>query len=181
MDSGRVSIPFGTVWVWASNCSDTLHNRETVRVNTNVMRYDYPLLEPDKAQRRSSLRFPLRLELAYQLLGVAGDKCSGVGISENISATGILFSTQERPLPPDAPVLLTVDWPARRNRATKTALVAWGRVVRCLSGKAAVRILRHEFRTWRPARKSTEFAIDRWAGKSTMIAPVEIDSHPHAA
>jgi hypothetical protein len=145
------------------------------------MRYDDPLLEPDKAQRRSSLRFPLRLELAYQLLGVAGGKCSGVGISENISATGILFSTEQRRLPPDAPVLLTVDWPARRSRATKTTLVAWGRVVRCLRGKAAVRILRHEFRTWRPARKSAEFGIDRWTDKTTMVSPEQTGSHPRAA
>jgi hypothetical protein len=135
-------------------------------MTSNVMRYDYPLSEPGKTQRRSSLRFPLRLELAYQLLDVAGGKCSGVGISENISATGILFSTQERPLPPDAPVLLTVDWPARRNRATKTALVAWGRVVRCLSGKAAVRILRHEFRTWRPAHHSTMIAQDQVSSRA---------------
>ncbi len=88
--------------------------------------------------------FSISLDLRYRMLdGHKGE--IGTGRTIHISSSRVLFTT-DRALDVDDRLELSIDWPAQiDNRPMK--LVAMGRVVFAASGKAAVTIDRHEFRT----------------------------------
>lgn len=64
----------------------------------------------------------------------------------NISSSGALFTT-ERALPLGKQVELWINWPALLLEAVHLKLVAKGPIVRVEPGRAAMKIVRHEFRT----------------------------------
>lgn len=100
------------------------------------------------ANRRTNVRFPVRLAVNYQAL--ESPFFSGTAVSEtvNISSKGLLFATNH-PLQPGQLLQVSVDWPARLENEIPLKLVAEGRVIRVVDGQAAVRIDRYEFRTRR--------------------------------
>lgn len=98
------------------------------------------------ADRRGTIRFPVREELKYRVLHTKAAGLSGSGQTLNIGSGGILFTTEER-LPMGRQVEISVNWPARLDGTCALKFVAVGRVVRSEPGKAAVRIERYEFRT----------------------------------
>ena len=100
------------------------------------------------ANRRTNVRFPVRLAVNYQAL--EHPFFSGTAVSEtlNISSKGLLFATSH-PLQPGQLLQVSVDWPARLENEIPLKLVAEGRVIRVVEGQAAVRIDKYEFRTRR--------------------------------
>ena len=101
-----------------------------------------------ESDRRTNARFDCHLAVSYQTM--EKPFLSGEGTSEtlNISSKGILFRT-DQPLEAGQLLQISVDWPARLENQIPLKLVAEGRVVRNLSGVAAVTIEKYEFRTRR--------------------------------
>lgn len=64
----------------------------------------------------------------------------------NISSSGALFTT-ERALPLGSRVELWINWPVLLLEAVHLKLVAEGPIVRVQPGRAALKIVSHEFRT----------------------------------
>jgi hypothetical protein len=97
------------------------------------------------AERRGTIRFPLREEVKYKLLQ-GKSAIAGAGKTLNIGSGGVLFTTEHR-LPMGRMVELAVNWPARLDGTCPLKFVATGRVIRSEEDCAAVRIERYEFRT----------------------------------
>jgi CheY-like chemotaxis protein len=100
------------------------------------------------ANRRTNVRFPVRLAVNYQALESPFFSGSAVSETVNISSKGVLFATQH-PLQPGQLLQVSVDWPARLENEIPLKLVAEGRVIRVVDGQAAVKIEKYEFRTRR--------------------------------
>lgn len=83
------------------------------------------------------MKLPVRYTIAGEL---------GWGELVNISSSGALF-TAERVLPLGKRVELWIAWPALLLEAVHLKLVAKGPIVRVEPGRAALKILKHEFRT----------------------------------
>jgi len=96
-------------------------------------------------ERRRKRRFPIQVAIEYKLLS---NRLSlhGMGTTIDFSSTGIAFAT-ENSLPVGRQVEMSVDWPAKIDGHCALRLVAFGRVVRSESGRAAVLIYGHEFKT----------------------------------
>jgi hypothetical protein len=99
----------------------------------------------ETADRRSHLRFPVHQGVSYKLLD---EKRSIVGTGEtvNLGSGGVAFTTTHR-LPTNAPVEISINWPARLNGTCPLKLVVTGRVIRSEEDNAVVQIERHVFRT----------------------------------
>jgi len=96
-------------------------------------------------ERRVSERFPIRMNFSYRLSSkgqVSALEASGCVV--DISSTGILFSPGLSH-PRDAVMVLSIDWPARRDKAPPIRLSVLGMVVRSDDRGTAIRILRHGF------------------------------------
>ena len=96
-------------------------------------------------ERRVSERFPIRMNFSYRLSSkgqVSALEASGRVV--DISSTGILFSPGLSH-PQDAVMVLSIDWPARRDKAPPIRLSVLGMVVRSDDRGTAIRILRHGF------------------------------------
>jgi DNA-binding NarL/FixJ family response regulator len=101
-----------------------------------------------EAERRTNARFDCHLAVSYQTM--EKPFLSGEGTSEtlNISSKGMLFKADQA-LEAGQLLQVSVDWPARLENQIPLKLVAEGRVVRNLSGVAAMTIEKYEFRTRR--------------------------------
>jgi len=100
-------------------------------------------------ERRAGVRFPIRMNLRYRLSRKdQGAAPEASGCIVDISSTGILFSPGLSQ-PQDAVMVLSIDWPARRDEAPPIRLSVLGMVVRSDDRGTAVRILRHGFEPWR--------------------------------
>jgi hypothetical protein len=100
-------------------------------------------------ERRAVERFPIRMNLRYRLSRKEqGAASEASGCVVDISSTGILFSPRLSH-PQDAVMVLSIDWPARRDEAPPIRLSVLGRVVRSDHRGTAIRILRHGFEPWR--------------------------------
>jgi hypothetical protein len=96
-------------------------------------------------ERRVVERFPIRMNFSYRLSSkgqVSALDASGCVV--DISSTGILFSPGLSH-PQDAVMVLSIDWPARRDKAPPIRLSVLGMVVRSDDRGTAIRILRHGF------------------------------------
>jgi len=96
-------------------------------------------------ERRVVERFPIRMDLRYRLSrNGQGPAPEASGRVVDISSTGILFSPGLSH-PQDAVMVLSIDWPARRDKAPPIRLSVLGMVVRSDDRGTAIRILRHGF------------------------------------
>jgi hypothetical protein len=89
---------------------------------------------------------PISCGIQYRILGSDREKI-GSGKTINMSSSGLLLVT-DRILSPGRRVEVMVDWPVKR---AGLKLVIFGEVVRVVTEgatQAAVRIERHEFRTF---------------------------------
>lgn len=101
----------------------------------------------ENVDRRRSARYPIEREIRFVVSTrrkIGND--IGTGRTINISSNGILFSTDQHMIA-GSRIKLAVDWPVRLEDNCSLKLVAFGRVVRCDSGTAAVEIEQYEFRT----------------------------------
>jgi hypothetical protein len=101
-----------------------------------------------RPDQRSRGRYPITLELRYQLMRRGRVERSGSGRTLNISSGGVLFEADDM-LPARGTVELAMRWPFLLEGACGLTLVMRGRIVRCdTDTKAtAVRAESHEFRT----------------------------------
>jgi hypothetical protein len=96
-------------------------------------------------ERRVVERFPIRMDLRYRLSrNGQGSAPEASGCVVDISSTGILFRPRLNH-PRDAVMVLSIDWPARRDEAPPIRLSVLGMVVRSDDRGTAIRILRHGF------------------------------------
>ena len=96
--------------------------------------------------RRATDRFPLENDVRYKLLEAKLSGQTGRGRTQNISSSGILFTTEAQ-LPLGQRIELAVDWPAKLNEHCGLKLVALGKVVRSSAYAAAINIEKYDFRT----------------------------------
>lgn len=108
-------------------------------------------------EQRAKHRYPIALELQYQLMDRGGVKRAGTGRTINISSKGVLFETDQR-LPQGACVELALKWPFLLGSVCALKLVVQGRIVRCAanSNTAAVKAESYEFRTAGLRRQQNE-------------------------
>jgi len=98
-------------------------------------------------ERRSGVRFPLRLRVHFRTLG-RGSSFSGLGWVVNMSSVGALIDGQQE-LSADTRIELNIEWPSLLDGRVRLQLFAVGRVVRCEGSRFAVVLVRHQFRTSR--------------------------------
>ena len=109
------------------------------------------LLQGLSSDRRSSVRFPLNLEVRYSVAGCRGPVENGSGQTIDVSSSGLSF-TADRPLPIGQKLDLSIDWPFWLD-GDQLQLVASGVVVRTTGVVTALRIERYELRTRRAGLK----------------------------
>lgn len=100
--------------------------------------------KPD--DRRSDRRYPLALDIAYQLIAHGSIVRNGYGHSVNLSSGGVLIVT-ETSLPNDETIELSIAWPAKVNQLVTLNLHARGRTLRSDGNGTAVALEGYEFRT----------------------------------
>lgn len=103
------------------------------------------IAEPDNADRRSAVRFPIEQQVRYKVFNRNTIEL-GTGRTVNMSSNGVLFTT-ERVLAPGERLEVSINWPAQLDNKCPLKLVTSGRVVRSEGGRAAIAIDRYEFRT----------------------------------
>jgi hypothetical protein len=69
-----------------------------------------------------------------------------MGSTRDLSRGGVQFESG-RPLPERLDVELAVSWPVLLHNVAPMQLVVQGRIVRSESGRIAIRMIQHEFRT----------------------------------
>jgi hypothetical protein len=105
-------------------------------------------LKGSSSDRRGSVRFPVKLEVRYSVVGLPGRAENGSGRTIDMSSSGLSF-TADRPLSIGQTVDLSIDWPVLLGEGVQLQLVTSGVVVRSAGAVIALRIGRHEFRTRR--------------------------------
>jgi hypothetical protein len=113
-------------------------------MNTGTLNTDADSGGP--SNRRGTGRYPVREDVRYRVVQSRTVKVSGVGSTLNIGSGGILFTTEEK-LSVGQMVELSVNWPAMLGGMCALQFVATGRVVRSEAQRAAVRIVKYEFKT----------------------------------
>jgi hypothetical protein len=111
--------------------------------------------------RRESRRFPIHAEVTYKLLERYG--IAGMGQTLDVASGGVAFTTENH-LPLNAPVEVSINWPARLNDSCALKLVVTGRVVRTGDGRAAVKTERYVFRTRAAVGRPIALAATALAG-----------------
>jgi hypothetical protein len=122
--------------------------------------------------RRRRLRFPLKTELTYHVLGRGyGNPRRGTGEVVNISSRGLAFHTDD-PLEPGSHLRVLMSWPAKLDNKTMLRLVFEGVVLRTRGNLVVTNIAHPELRT---AGKDNAAAREEIAavtsGIQTLLVP----------
>jgi len=104
---------------------------------------------------RADRRYPVRNALQYRSPGRAAPAFGGSGWTVDLSASGVLFESEEA-LPAGVEVEVEICWPAGARSVWERGLWARGRTVRREGNRTAVAFVRHEFRgpCWSPDRST---------------------------
>jgi len=103
-------------------------------------------LDVIQGDRRSARRYAIGLEAQWELVQRKKVLFSGAARTVDLSSRGLLVATG-RKLPVGLKLQLTIFWPVLLHNVTTLQLKIEGRVVRSDYAHAAIRILKHEFRT----------------------------------
>ena len=95
--------------------------------------------------RRTKLRFPLKLGMRYRALNGAGVRDWRSGESLNFSSTGLLFTSGEK-LAPGQDLEALVDWPVRLDNRVPLGLAIRGTIVRIAGDQMGMLFDNYEFR-----------------------------------
>jgi c-di-GMP-binding flagellar brake protein YcgR len=109
--------------------------------------------EPDP-DRRASVRFPLALDVSYSVLHRRRPGETGSGQLIDLSSSGLRF-TAESALKPGLKIDVAIKWPVLLDNRVQLQLMISGVVVWSRDSEAALRILRHDFRTRRVERRDS--------------------------
>jgi hypothetical protein len=96
--------------------------------------------------RRSHQRYPVELDLRYQMIHRRQVLSGGVGKTRDLSTKGVFFSAAQ-PLPKGLDVELSIDWPIRLGGLCPLQVKIAGKVLRSGVNGTAVLIRNYEFRT----------------------------------
>jgi hypothetical protein len=99
-------------------------------------------------ERRSKIRFPLKLGVHYRTMGDLKCSFSGFGHVANISSSGVLVAFKHE-MRPGVKVELVIEWPPLLHGRIRLHLVIVGKVLRCQTSHLAVVQGAHGFRTRR--------------------------------
>lgn len=99
-----------------------------------------------RAGKASEAAFPYRTGSPLQDVVRPAHCGDGLGKTQNISSSGVWFST-ETMLTTGMPIELSITWPVLLNDSCPMKLMIYGCVVRSNEKGAAVAIERYEFRT----------------------------------
>jgi len=94
-------------------------------------------------EQRLHRRYPIKLDVQYELLSGCPVTCFGSGRTLNISSGGVFFETKGD-LPIRGLIKLIMDWPLEGTANLK--LIVQGRIVRRDATGTAVKMTRHKFR-----------------------------------
>jgi hypothetical protein len=109
--------------------------------------------EPRKlngTERRSKIRYPIRLSVRYRGLGRMGGVV-GVGHTLDLSSSGILVESRQQRVSVGSRLEVSVDWPIMLDGTSPLQVVVRGRVVRSERFRFAVSFQGHQFRTMKRA------------------------------
>lgn len=98
-------------------------------------------------ERRLKVRYPVRLQARYRSLNHQ-DQFSGVGLTVNMSSSGLLVTCQHN-IPSGAQMEVLMDWPSLLNSTVPLQLVTSGRVIRSEPSSFVIEFARYQFRTLR--------------------------------
>ena len=99
--------------------------------------------QPDQHRYR---RYPIRLDLEYELRNQGPVNRTGLGRTLNIGSGGIFLKTRD-PLPEHCKIDLVMNWPFLLDGARPLKLIVHGQVVRSNAKGTTVSMTRYEFRT----------------------------------
>lgn len=100
------------------------------------------------AERRSSLRFAMDLDLNFREIGEGPNLLQGTGRTVDISSDAIFF-TPDRAVSPGTRLEVSVAWPVRLDGRINLRFIARGVVMGYRDPNAVVAIQFYEFRTQR--------------------------------
>jgi hypothetical protein len=98
------------------------------------------------SERRVHQRYPISLEVEYQLLDATGVKRKGIGRTVNISSSGILVHLEENQSNVNS-IQLSVKWPFLLDGLVPLQWIVRGNIVRADGASLAVEVINHAFHT----------------------------------
>jgi hypothetical protein len=118
-------------------------------------------------ERRGAARYDLQLQLRYRVIEGNRSIWRGTGLTADISRTGIRF-VAPRPVPVNARMELTIDWPVRFGGMYPMELSINGSVLRCEGTEVVVKVASWQFRVAASARLDAPDAehAQGWAPRS---------------
>src|SRR4051794_26825528 len=96
--------------------------------------------------RRTSIRFPLTLDIHYFVLHPRASVKANSSQTIDVSSSGLRFAV-EKPLEPGLELEAAIHWPVLLHGRIELQLVVTGVIVWSSGTEAALQILRHDFRT----------------------------------
>jgi len=103
-------------------------------------------LKGTRIERRSSVRFPLTLDVRYSVLHRNGPAETGSGKLIDVSSSGLRF-TGGAPVSAGVKLDVAINWPVLLDGRIQLQLTVSGVVVRSSGAEIAMRIQKHDFRT----------------------------------
>ena len=98
-------------------------------------------------ERRLKVRYPVRLQARYRSLN-SEERISGVGLTVNMSSSGLLVTCQHH-VPSGSQMEVLLDWPSLLNSTVPLQLVTSGRVIRSEPSSFVIEFATYQFRTMR--------------------------------
>jgi len=124
----------------------------------------------EPTERRSKMRYPIRLSVRYRGLGRMGGVV-GLGQTLDLSSSGILVeSPHQHTVSVGSRLEVSVDWPVMLDGTSPLQVVVRGRVVRSEMFRFAVSFQSYQFRTMK--RTPGSFPASQTAGKRVDVAGV---------
>jgi len=97
-------------------------------------------------ERRLHQRYPITLDVEYEVPGGNGVRLIGFGRTVNISSRGVLLEISD-PLPNRCRIRLSINWPFFLGGSIPLKLVMYGNIVRVAGNTIVVRVTGHTFHT----------------------------------
>jgi hypothetical protein len=99
-----------------------------------------------RLERRTSVRFPLALDVRYSVLHRKGPIETGSGQLIDVSSSGLRFTAQA-PVECGLKLDVAINWPVLLDGRVQLQLTVSGVVVRSSGTEISMRIQKHDFRT----------------------------------
>ncbi len=129
----------------------------------------------EATDRRQRQRFNVALDLQYSALANGAPPVRGVGVTENVSSSGLLFRCNDDALRVGAPVIMHLMWPKSAQDAVEIRLLISGYIVRVAPPRVAIAIGTHDFKRGDSERPSDTALRVRNPGPRPLVLVVDTD------